>query len=539
LKIAIPEGYPALSDDVMHKGMVVGIVRGGVMAETRMGSNTVVTLNNTGLELSQFSHDANEGLVNKIGTSRLPIPTDQPTEFLDVDHSYQEAFKKMYYKGSLKEAQAIIRNLLLSDGQNPHVYKLRAQIHMKLKLYHLAGRDLHMAGILQSTLPGLRETLLQLWLESGKIKDLKTISKEDRMSLVNTYLEEANNAGRLAEYEMAVELMNQAVNIAPDPRGLYSKRSRYCLAAQKYSDAEKDIQKEMTVSGKSPELYSQLAQLHGVQKLWQKVVDDATAALKLDSAYVKAYTLRARARLKLDKWDTNLAYEDVNKALTLESQNARVHLAKALVLEAEGDKKEALKFLASALKIDPNLSTAYVTRIRLKGTVEFVWKGSSGVHLKIPPEMVEKTIKVLDDCRQALQLDRRDYETRRIRAIILLDLATAISYAGQHLELLQKDPQPWLAQIVKGEFEDIETLFQNKTFLLTLGQSLQDHAEIAPKASVLTKGGMEPLKAYVGWMYAAGMIELGRVFVHAPKEVRIEVKKKMEEYSGKKFDDLK
>ncbi len=121
------------------------------------------------------------------------------------------------------------------------------------------------------------------------------------------------------------------------------------------------------------------------QKQYNKAIDDATAALRLDPNFAPAYVCRAQAWARKYRLDREVA--DYTDAIRLDPGNAGYRVARANSWSAQGRHEEAIADYDDALRAEPANPAFYVARGN-------EWRR----HLKLDA--------ALADYERAIQLDR-------------------------------------------------------------------------------------------------------------------------------------
>lgn len=165
-----------------------------------------------------------------------------------------EAQLKMNNSNSLGKAQDIAISLLRENSQDPDAMMIRA------RAYYASGETEQALKLLKMCL-GLDPDM------KAAIKLLRMVQKLSRTK------EEGNTAFKAKDYQRAIELYTQALEIDP---------------------ANKDM---------NAKILGNRAQAHSNLKQWAEAVADCTEALRLDPGYVKAYKTRAKAHAGADNWE--------------------------------------------------------------------------------------------------------------------------------------------------------------------------------------------------------------------------------------------
>jgi tetratricopeptide (TPR) repeat protein len=200
----------------------------------------------------------------------------------------------------------------------------------------------------------------------------------------------------------ALEMLNQAINLAPDNGYFYYKRAEVLNGMHRFEEALNDYSKSIEMAN-DPNAYNsrglirfQLVDIAGAikdfddaiekngmyseaylnrgiakaeQDSTQSAIDDFSTAIKThkyeDTTQSKvleaiAYYERGRGYSKLGKY--KLAIEDYNHSLILDSSNSNVFYDKAVAETSIGDYENSLNDYSTAIQKDRNAAGAYNNR---------------------------------------------------------------------------------------------------------------------------------------------------------------------------------
>lgn len=102
------------------------------------------------------------------------------------------------------------------------------------------------------------------------------------------------------------------------------------------------------------------ANVEGGKKNYDKVIEKASEAIKVDPSYAPAYHSRGRGYLENRQFDQALA--DFDTAISLNANYAEAYLGRGNVYSAKHDYPSALAAYNRAIEINPKLSDAYINR---------------------------------------------------------------------------------------------------------------------------------------------------------------------------------
>lgn len=165
-----------------------------------------------------------------------------------------EAQLKMNTANSLGKAQDIAIGMLRENSQDPDAMMIRA------RAFYASGETEQALKLLKICL-GLDPDM------KAAVKLLRMVQKLTRTK------EEGNNAYKAKDYQRAIELYGQALDVDPSNKDMNSK------------------------------ILQNRAQTHMNLKNYDSAIEDCTEALRLDPGYVKALRVRAKAYSAVEKWE--------------------------------------------------------------------------------------------------------------------------------------------------------------------------------------------------------------------------------------------
>ncbi len=193
-------------------------------------------------------------------------------------------------------------------------------------------------------------------IEARKLEDeRRAAERRARMSRQNPLVARAGRVGELV-----------ARGRAALAEGRFSQAAADLLVAQGMDPTNAEVAalaadaKRKAAAAKAVELFRKGLEAEAMGKP-QSALEAFRAAVETDPANVRAAAQAARSALDLG--DLAGARELANQALKAGARSGIAHEAHGLVLEAEGNKKDARKALERAVELDPGLERA---RERLK-----------------------------------------------------------------------------------------------------------------------------------------------------------------------------
>ncbi len=102
------------------------------------------------------------------------------------------------------------------------------------------------------------------------------------------------------------------------------------------------------------------AQFKFMEQEYQDAIELFTKVIELDQQFVKAWQARAIAHLRMDHKDDALG--DIERAITIEPENHRLHYHKGAILFKYNMVDEAVEALSRAIELSPEYGPAYYLR---------------------------------------------------------------------------------------------------------------------------------------------------------------------------------
>ncbi|SHK40093.1 TPR repeat-containing protein [Selenomonas ruminantium] len=123
------------------------------------------------------------------------------------------------------------------------------------------------------------------------------------------------------DYEKALECYDMVIRINPAFSGVYNNIACVYLVMEKYDDALKFVQKELSIHKPKPYVYCTLGEIYTAMGEYDKALEAFGNALSLDKNYAAAYLFRGLAYEKMG--DKARALQEVSKARNLNSKDER------------------------------------------------------------------------------------------------------------------------------------------------------------------------------------------------------------------------
>ncbi|MEQ8469815.1 MAG: tetratricopeptide repeat protein [Marinoscillum sp.] len=154
----------------------------------------------------------------------------------------------------------------------------------------------------------------------------------------------------------SLEVINNAIRLAPDEDHLHYQKARILLDLKKYDEAEKSLDNAITYNPYDADHFALWSSIKIARKKYADGLDLANKALEIDSENLLALNNRSKALLKLDRKDESS--QTIDGALNRDPNNAFTHTTIGWNELENGSHKKALHHFKEALKNDPNFTYA-------------------------------------------------------------------------------------------------------------------------------------------------------------------------------------
>lgn len=186
----------------------------------------------------------------------------------------------------------------------------------------------------------------------SKALDLAKSSKEYRNNpvlLKKFYTGLAKTKIRLSKDDEALNLLNDAIQVAPDDYQMYNLRAGLNIQKLNFQDALGDLNKSIALQGKNPDAFYLRGSVNQKMGQFSSAISDYNQAVLLQPNYVQAIAGRASCQLSTGKY--NEAVRDYQKALELNPQSSELkkQLAEARTKQYEAN-VESVKPVLTLLK---------------------------------------------------------------------------------------------------------------------------------------------------------------------------------------------
>ena len=146
--------------------------------------------------------------------------------------------------------------------------------------------------------------------------------------------------------------------------GLYGHAARAWMTVEIYQEALPALDRAIELHGRNVEFYFDRALCHAALKNYWAAVDDLNVVLDTQPRASDALVLRGSAYRRLDLAD--LAFDDIDRALTMDPTNLNALLEKGLLLQESGEVTRARKTWIRILELEPESAAGDAVRGHLE-----------------------------------------------------------------------------------------------------------------------------------------------------------------------------
>ncbi len=301
-------------------------------------------------------------------------PNDKSDTPQAADRLLEQARKQLVAK---KPAAAFktLQQCLKVNNQLAEAWFLRAGILADFGEDAEALRSFNRAVTLEPQTPQYRNARGFFLLSRNKLKEAIADFTE-AIKIDPAYPQPYNNRGLALlareEYQQAIADFSKAIELDPKYVDAFNNRGFAHLKIGKFDEARKDFDQAIALNPKYVNAFNNRAMLHAERGDLKAAVADLTAAIELDRYNASLYRYRAQAYRELGEtgkarqdtervaWLTKL--ERINRQLARRPQDPEVHIQRAELLAAGGEKDIALASFQAAEKVAPNHARIFVRR---------------------------------------------------------------------------------------------------------------------------------------------------------------------------------
>jgi tetratricopeptide (TPR) repeat protein len=172
----------------------------------------------------------------------------------------------------------------------------------------------------------------------------------------------------LERYEEAIEDSTQAIDLDPKNTAAYHSRGIAKRKLEQYEEAIEDYSEAIDLDPKNAVAYYNRGSAKGALELYKEAIEDYSEAIDLDPEDAEAYHNRGNAKSELERYEE--AIEDYSEAINLDPEYASAYFNRGWV-EVELERyEEAIEDYSEAIELAPEDASAYFNRGNAKAELE-------------------------------------------------------------------------------------------------------------------------------------------------------------------------
>ena len=206
----------------------------------------------------------------------------------------------------------------------------------------------------------LRERYTQAASQTERDEVRQQIDDADRDFLANQKLDEGNRLYYAQDYNGAIRLYGEAVELKPDFAAAYNNRGIAYDDLKQYERAIADYDAAIELDPNFAAAYNNRGAAYADMEQHEQAIDDYDTAIELDPYYFEAYNNRGVAYYNLGELE--LAIVDYSKAIEINPNNAVVYLNRGVAYVMSENLQRAFADADKAIQLNPNLAYAYYIR---------------------------------------------------------------------------------------------------------------------------------------------------------------------------------
>jgi len=246
------------------------------------------------------------------------------------------------------------------------------------------------------------------------------------------------------EYEQAIKLFSQAININPEYANAYNSRGDAYYRLGKYEKSQQDSSAAIRHNPNDANAYYDRGfSLYSIGE-YNGAIIDYNQAIKINPEYANAYYGRGLARFQIK--ENRKAIADLNQAIAINSKFAPAYLHRGIIRRKIGEKLEAIKDFDQAITINSKYTEAYYER----GKTQYALNDKTAAQ---------------KDFTKVIELDSKYIEAYIARADVYNDLGYPKQAYEDYEKAIEMNPENPTAYIQRGlyrfKIKDIEGAIEN------------------------------------------------------------------------------
>ena len=207
----------------------------------------------------------------------------------------------------------------------------------------------------------LKRQLAQSTTDEERERITNEFANEDKIFLANQKVEEGWKLYVQKDFNGALRLFGEAVQLNPDNAGAYFGRGTTYNDLRQYEQGIQDLSKALELN---PNLHSNVYNNRGYAynalRQNERAIQDFNKALELNPQNDLAYNNRGIAYQGLNQYERSI--QDFNKAVELNPNNFLAYYNRGIAYFNSGQNERAIADFDRAVEINPNLAAAYNNR---------------------------------------------------------------------------------------------------------------------------------------------------------------------------------
>ncbi len=241
----------------------------------------------------------------------------------------------------------------------------------------------------------LKEQYKRATTQAERDRIRKQLNDTDRDFLANEKLEEGLALYYAKDYNGAIKLYDEALQLKPDWHWAYNNRGNAYSYLEQYEQAIKDFNKAIELNPNWEYPYNNLGTVYGRLGQYERAIQDLNKAIELNPNFADAYTNRGNAYDNLGQYERAIqdfnkaialkpdfasaynnrgvtymnglkqyerAIKDFNKAIELNSEYDHAYNNRGFAYDKQGQYERAIQDYDKAIALNPNLVEAYNNR---------------------------------------------------------------------------------------------------------------------------------------------------------------------------------
>ena len=285
----------------------------------------------------------------------------------------------------------------------------------------------------------LREKYNHATSQAEKDKIRQQINDAGRDFLANQKLEEGNKLYYAKNYDGAIKLYNEALQIKPDFDWAYNNRGISYKNLGQYERAIQDYTKAVELNPNNFKAYYNRGLIFYDKQQYTSAINDYDKAISINSNFFQAYNNRGEIYRLLGQFEK--AIQDFNNAILLNPNLEEAFTNRGVAYQCLNQYEKAIKDYTMAISLNPNSFEAYNNR----GYTFYLLK-------KYEPG--------LKDCNKALELNPNSADCYDSRGCIYFGLKKYDKALADFNKALKLNPK--LAETYYNRGKVYQSLGENK-----------------------------------------------------------------------------